>query len=85
MEKRQGSNNLFWINGDHVCSGFGTNLEKLIMDIFKAAVTAWNMLMIIICVMIAIGYIRVSDIRGIIATVEMVAMQVLTLIVIWRR
>lgn len=55
------------------------------MDILKSAVTAWNLLITIICVMIAIGYIRVSDIRGIVATVEMVAMQVLTLIVIWRR
>ena len=55
------------------------------MCLLKVTVTAWNLLMAIISIVILFEYIRNSDVRGIIVTVQMVIMQALTIIAIWRR
>jgi len=57
----------------------------MIVCLLKVTVTAWNLLMAIISIVILFEYIRNSDVRGIIVTVQMVIMQALTIIAIWRR
>lgn len=85
MEKRQGDSDWIKYHGNYVCSGLGANLGELIMDILKSAVTAWNLLITIICVMIAMEYIQNCEIRSLFVIVQMAVMQVLTIITIWRR
>lgn len=57
----------------------------MIVRLLKVIATAWNLLMVIISIIILLGYIRNSDTRGIIATVQMIIMQSLTITAIWRR
>ncbi len=57
----------------------------MIMSFLKSAVTAWNLLIAIIYIVIAIDYIQCLDIRGIFTTIGMVVMQALTIFEIWRR
>jgi len=56
----------------------------MIMSFLRSAVTAWNLIIAIIYIVIAIDYIQCLDIRGIFTTIGMVVMQALTIFVFVR-
>ena len=84
LEKRQGDGDWLWYYDDYVYTGFGTNVEVIVMVFLKIAVTLWQMLFAILVFIVAVELVQNGETRKLLMAAGMAAMCFLTMLVIWR-